>query len=120
MLKNQVKAQTSLEFLIIVLALLLIAMSATLFLVSTFDNNIGIYKVKNKTISFLANHNAPLTIQLISYSYTETDVNFNVVFKKANTQIPCPTTADFNYHSVEQEIKRHTKYSNVKVNLFCS
>lgn len=120
MLLKQIKGQTSLEFLIIVLALILIAMSATLFLLSTFDINVGLYKVKNKTVQFIANDSRPIVISSITYAYNTTDLNFNVFLKRADPSVVCPTLSDFNYSSLEDEIDRRTKYNNVNVKLNCN
>lgn len=120
MFLKQAKGQTSLEFLIIVLALILIAMSATLFLLSTFDINVGLYKVKNKTIQFIANDSRPIVISAVSYAYNTTDLNFNVILKRADSSVVCPTLSDYNYSTVESEIDRRTKYNNVNVKIICN
>jgi uncharacterized protein (UPF0333 family) len=120
MFLKQTKAQTSLEFLIIVLALILIAMSATLFLLSTFDINVGLYKVKNKTIQFIANDSRPLVISAVTYAYNTTDLNFTVILKKADASIICPTLTDYNYSSLEEEIDKRTKYNNINVKITCN
>jgi len=109
------KGQTSLEFLIIVMALLILAMFVVIFLSSSFDLNVSVYKTKNQTLQYISESQTPFVISTISYIYGDEDLNIDVYIKNP-TASACP---DFNYSTLEDELEIKTRFDVVTIKNIC-
>lgn len=117
MLPHQTKAQTSMEFLVIILALVLIAASATLCLYSTFDLNTSIYLTKNHVMSELSDHPYQTVIKTITYNHNKHNLNLYVYLASEN----CKNIENkINFTDIKADLEKKTSYETVNIDLFCN
>lgn len=109
------KGQTSLEFLIIIMALLILAMFVVLFLSSSFDLNIAVYKTKNVTLQQISQSQLPIVINTVSYNYSGDSLNLTVNLNNSSS-VSCPS---FDYNDLIAELKRKTRFETIIIQNNC-
>ena len=118
---RSLKGQTSLEFLMILLFLIIIGITVTFYLTSTFDINTSIYKTKNRTLELIAVSYTDMYIQNISYGFQGTEsLTLNVFLRRHGA---CPGDLNyFNDHVVilKTHLEDQTQFDEVNINFFCN
>jgi uncharacterized protein (UPF0333 family) len=116
---NNSRAQTSLEFLIILLIVILIAISVVASLSSTFDITIAVHKTKNLTLKYISGNNDSYSINSIGYVFDNDNLNMTVNLTKG-LESGCPVVPDdYNYTTLSNSLVNSTKFDNVNINLEC-
>lgn len=113
------KAQTSLEFLMVILFLIVISITITFSITDTFDINTAMYKTKNVTLELITVYDNSLYIEGMVYSFD--NVNLNIFVNLRTNKKECPSLEYFqtNYGSLEQLLKSATKFDNVNIQITC-
>ncbi|MDD4049842.1 MAG: hypothetical protein PHX47_02420 [Candidatus ainarchaeum sp.] len=113
------KAQTSLEFLIILLIVMVIAITVVASLTSTFDINIAMHKTKNLTLKYIAGYNHSYSINTINYVFDNDNLDL-VVYLNKGLETNCPVVPDdYNYTALTNGLLDRTKFDVINISLEC-
>ncbi len=107
----------------VILFLILIAITVSVFLTSTFDISVSVYKTKNRTLEYISLYQDPLYIQSITYNYNNTNLDMFVSLNKTPNNL-CPDQNYFeekyNYGSLKDYLQTNTKFDTVTITLYCN
>jgi hypothetical protein len=109
------KGQTSIEFIIIVGIVIVLAFFFISSLFSTFDSNVAIYKIKNKTLELISISETPMVISEITTSFNNRDAYFTIQIDRYENSLETLDIADFS--DVLSELERKTDYDNINLDI---
>jgi len=109
------KGQTSVEFLVILAVIFILSLAYISSLYITFDINVGISKIKNRTLELISLSDKSAVIQNISYITEDSKITFNINLQKINTTQELIVEAD--YSDVIAKINKVTKFDETVVNI---
>lgn len=103
------KAQTSMEFLLILAFVIVLTFIFTYSINSTSDVNYMIYKIKNKTLQEISKDQSFTTIKKIDYEIQAAEINLFVILDCKDV---CPT---IDYSSLKNDFLNRTKFENITI-----
>ncbi|MCK9293081.1 MAG: hypothetical protein WCY27_01140 [archaeon] len=109
------KGQTSVEFLIILAVVFILSLAYISSLYITFDVNVGISKIKNRTLELISLSDNSFVIQKINYITEDKKITFDVYLQKINTTEEL--IDESNYTDVIDKINKVTKFDETIVNI---
>ncbi len=107
------KAQTSIEFIILIAVLLLIGFYFSGSIYKTFDSNYAIYKVKNKTLQLFSENDSGDVLSKVSYELHDSQIVLKLDIKQSSSGYILTSS---NYASDIQDIIKRTSFDTVVIN----
>jgi uncharacterized protein (UPF0333 family) len=107
------KAQTTLEFIIIIVFIIMFVFYFTSMIFNTSQVNKSVNAVKNKTLELLSRNESNSYIQSVQYNLSSTDLNFKIYIIREDDY-------DFNiskFDPILDNIKKTTKFENVNLDI---
>jgi len=111
----QHKGQTSIEFLVILSIILILSLFFVVSIHNTFDINISVYEIKNKTLELISLSDSSIIIKNINYAFVDDDITLTLNLQTINT-LEEPIVSE-DYLDISEKIKKITKFNDVKVNI---
>jgi|GEM_PF-1128756 len=108
------KAQTSIEFIILIAILLLIGFYFSGSIYKTFDSNYVIHVIKNQTLQTLSENDCRDVLVKVNYELDDSHIVLTLDLKRTNTS-DFVLTPD-NYISTIEDIKNRTSFTEVSIN----
>lgn len=109
------KAQTSIEFLVVLSFILIFTFYFVSSVFNTTDINYAVHSVKNKTLQLISSSNANLIIPKIDFSVQDNNLFVTVNLQKIDTNSESITPDDYN--AVVSDIISRSKFGDVKITI---
>jgi len=107
------KAQTSIEFIILVAILLLIGFYFIGSIYKTFDSNYAIYTIKNKTLQLFSENDSEDVLSKISYELQNSDITLRLNITQQDPSGHIISESD--YTKEINDILNRTTFQNVHI-----
>ena len=107
------KAQTSIEFIILVAILLLIGFYFIGSIYKTFDSTYAVYTVKNRTLQLLSENDSEYVLSKINYQINDSNINLTLYLIDSNSN-----NFDLNesyYANDITDIQGRTSFDNIGI-----
>jgi len=109
------KAQTSIEFLVVLSFILIFTFYFISSVFNTTDINYAVHSVKNKTLQLISTSNSDFIIPKIDYSVQDNNLFVTVNLQKIDTNSEPIISGDYN--TVVSDIMTRSKFGDVKITI---
>jgi len=109
------KAQTSLEFVVMIAILILLSFFFISSIYKTFDSTYALHKIKSRTLEVLSENDSGAIVSKINYVTTDNNITMDMILKVQDPSDYVPVLSD--YINEINEIKHRTVFSDVSLSI---